>query len=266
MGELKSDNKGTQKVAGVVSRLRVPPRVGRLGMNILGGATFIESCYRFPRFSKIERKELNDFRPFRFWVKDLVSSLNVDLTISGTPVKQGNLFLANHVSWVDTVILNHAEPFAFVSRHDVEDWPAIGTFTKRMGSVYVDRSNKFQAYRSIPALEEKLNSGRSVLVFPESTTSDGTGLLPFYGMFVEAAVRVGCLVQPVALRYTDKEGNVMREAAYAGDDSFGETLVRILKQRKVYAHVEFLEPIDASKYDRKQLLQMSREQIERALA
>ncbi|KZZ62960.1 MAG: 1-acyl-sn-glycerol-3-phosphate acyltransferase [Oleiphilaceae bacterium] len=250
----------------MMSKLLVPPRCARLGLNILGGATVIESIHRFPRASKIEDKELNDYAPFRYWVKDLVRSLNVELEVKGTPLAQGSLFLANHVSWVDTVILNHAEPLAFVSRHDVEDWPFIGTFTRRMGSVYVDRSNKFQAYRSIPKLEDKLRSGRSVIVFPESTTSDGSHLLPFYGMFVESAVRVGCQVQPIALRYFDKSGNTMREAAYAGDDSFGETLVRILSQKKVYASIEFLEPIDALNVDRKEVLRISRDRIARALS
>ena len=249
----------------LVSKLRLPPRIGRLGANIVGGAAFIESCYGFPRLSAIDHKELNDYRPFRFWVSDLVRSLNVSLNVTGQPLPQGNLFVSNHVSWVDTVILNDSEPMSFVSRHDVEEWPFIGTFTKRMGSVYVNRSNKFQAYRCIPHLENKLRAGRSVIVFPESTTSDGSGLLPFYRMFIESAVRVGCHVQPIALKYTDGEGNLLREAAYAGDDSFGETLVRILKQKKVYAHVDFLEPIDASRYNRKQILTMSQARISEAL-
>jgi 1-acyl-sn-glycerol-3-phosphate acyltransferase len=245
--------------------IRLPIRVGRLGVNILGGATYIESCYRLPRVSKIDSKELNDFGPFRYWVKDLVKSLNVYLEVEGRPVSQGNMMVSNHVSWVDTVILNHAEPLSFVSRHDVEGWPFIGTFTRRMGSVYVDRSNKFQAYRCIPNLQDKLRSGRSVMVFPESTTSDGTQLLPFYSMFLEAAVREKCLVQPVALTYTDKDGNRLREAAYAGDDSFGETLIRILKQRKVYAKIKFLAPFDAAVHDRKELVKLCRESIEKEL-
>lgn len=244
---------------------RVPPKLTRLALNILGGASVIDAIHRFPRLSHISQRELNDYSSFRYWVKDLVRSLNVELQVSGKPVGQGNLLVSNHVSWVDTVILNHAEPLAFVSRHDVEEWPFIGTFTKRMGSVYVDRSNKFQAYRSIPKLEAKLSSGRSVIVFPESTTSDGSELLPFYGMFLESAVRVGCLVQPVALRYFDKQGNTLREAAYAGDDSFGETLIRMFKQKKVYASIEFLPPLDASKLGRKELCEMSRKSIAHAL-
>ena len=151
---------------GKFSSLLLPPRAARLGLNILGGATLIESVHRAPGLSKIDERELNDYRAFRFWVRDLVKSLNVRVEVYGQPIDQGNLCVANHVSWVDTVILNDAVPLAFVSRHDVEEWPFVGTFTKRMGSIYVDRSNKFQAYRSIPVLEEKLSEGRSVIVFP----------------------------------------------------------------------------------------------------
>lgn len=249
----------------ILGSMLLTPRLGRLGVNILGGAAFIESCYRFPKVSSIHDRQLNDFAPFRFWVNDLVNSLNVKLTIIGEPAPQGNLLVSNHISWVDTVILNHAEPLSFISRHDVEEWPFIGTFTKRMASVYVDRSNKFQAYRSIPSIVDRLQEGRSVLVFPESTTSTGEALLPFYGMFLESAVRAKCMVQPVALKYTDKHGKTLREAAYAGDDSFGQTLMRLLKQPKVFARIEFLEPIDATKHSRKEILALSRKSIHQAL-
>lgn len=249
----------------VLGSILLGPRLGRLGVNLLGGATLIESCYRFPNLSAIHDRQLNDLAPFRHWVQDLVTSLNIRLDVIGDPIDQGNLFVSNHVSWADTVVLNHAAPMSFISRHDVEEWPLIGTFTQRMGSFYVDRDNKFHAYRSLPNIVDRLKEGRSVLVFPESTTSTGETLLPFYGMFLESAVRAQCYVQPVALKYMDKNGRLLREAAYAGDDSFGETLMRLLKQSKVHAQLEFLEPIDARAHDRKQILELSRARIHRAL-
>src|SRR5690606_24005626 len=156
-----------------------------------------------PRISGVHHKALNDYRLFRFWVDDLTHSLNIRLHVHGEMMAEPGLFVSNHVSWADTVVMNKLRQVSFVARHDLEHWPALGTFTKRMQTVYIDRSNKFHAYRSIPRLEEKLAAGRSVHFFPESTTSDGLSVRPFYPMFFEAAVRTRKPVQPVLIRYTD---------------------------------------------------------------
>jgi 1-acyl-sn-glycerol-3-phosphate acyltransferase len=238
-----------------------PFKYGRFALNILGGSAFIESCYAAPKISGIHGKHLNDYPPFRFWVKDLLHSMNVTLETKGVMMEENGLFISNHVSWADTVVLNRARPLSFIARHDLEEWPAIGTFTRRMHSVYIDRSNKFQAYRCIPRIEERLQEGRSVVVFPESTTTNGTRLLPFYGMFYEAAVRQGSRVQPVALRYEDECGELYTGASFVGEDSFLQTLDRLLSIKKVYAKLSFLEPLDASKLNRKELCVRTKQMI-----
>ncbi len=246
----------------LTARTKQAYRFGRLGGNLLAGSAFISSCYRFPRISKIEQNHLGDYRLFAKWVEDLTYSMNTELSVTGNIMPESGFFVSNHISWLDTIILSHIQPISFIARHDLEHWPLLGTFTKRMQSVYIDRRNKFHAYRSLPALEERLREGRSVHVFPESTTSDGFSVLPFYPMFYEAAVRTHKKVQAVAIRYTDEFGVRLVEPAFINEDSFLDTLERILKVKKVYAHCHFFEPIDASKFDRKELCRMTKKQIE----
>ena len=243
-------------------RSRQAYRYGRLGGNLIAGSAFISSCYRFPSISKINDCHLGDYRLFARWVEDLAYSMNTELHVSGERLKESGFFVSNHISWLDTILLSYIQPISFIARHDLEFWPLLGTFTKRMQSVYVDRSNKFQAYRSIPALEARLRQGRSVHVFPESTTSDGSKLLPFYPMFYEAAVRTDSMVQAVAIKYTDEYGRHLVEPAFINDDSFLTTLERILKVEKVHAHYHFLPAMSAKKYTRKELCQLTKNQIE----
>ncbi len=237
-------------------------RFARLGGNLIAGSTFIASCYRFPGISKIDERYLGDYSLFARWVEDLTYSMNTELTVTGCKMNEAGFFVSNHISWLDTIILSHIQPISFIARHDLEHWPLLGTFTKRMQSVYIDRRNKFHAYRSIPALEKRLLEGRSVHVFPESTTSDGLGVLPFYPMFFEAAVRTGKKVQAVAIRYKDGHGKALTEPAFINDDSFLDTLERILKVKRVYAHCHFFEPLDATKINRKELCRITKNQIE----
>lgn len=247
-------------------QVRRAKRYSRLALNLLGGSLIVESCYRLPRLSRINERTLNDVGLFRQWVDDLAYSLNVELHVYGEIMPEHGLFVSNHVSWIDTVLINKIKQVSFLARHDLEHWPALGTFTKRMQTVYVDRSNKRQAYRSIPMLEERLMEGRSVHFFPESTTSDGTSIMHFYPMFFEAAVRTQRPVQPVLVRYTDKQMNPLVEAAYINDDSFGDTLARILRVDKVHAHYYFLPVLDPRTMDRKELARRSRQSIESCLA
>lgn len=245
----------------VKNRARQGLRFSRLLANLLSGSAFIGACYQFPQVSKIDQNELNDYALFALWVEDLVRSMNTEVVVEGSPMEASGLFVSNHISWLDTIVFNHLRPVGFIARHDLEEWPLLGTFTKRMGSIYINRTNKFEAYRSIPYLEERLRQGGSVHLFPESTTSVGAEVLPFFPMFYEAAVRVGVPVQPVALKYTDEFGRLLPEPAFIDDDSFIDTLERILRVEKVYAHVRYLEPMDSASLCRKGLARRTREMI-----
>jgi 1-acyl-sn-glycerol-3-phosphate acyltransferase len=245
----------------LLKKARQGLRVGRFGLNLLAGGTFIKACHSMPRISKIDSRHLNDYALFRLWVEDLVRSTNVIMSVHGEPPLEHGLFVSNHISWLDTIMLNNVKPLSFIARHDLIGWPFIGTFTQRMHSVFVDRTNKFQAYRSIPRIEERLLEGRSVVVFPESTTSDGRDVLPFYPMFYEAAVRTKLPVQPVAILYFDERGNRITEPAFIDDDSFIDTLMRLYAVNKVHAELHFLEALDSTKMGRKELCARSAEQI-----
>lgn len=247
-------------------KVRQTQRFSRLALNLLGGSVIVKSCFVAPRLSRINERTLNDIQIFRKWVDDLAYSLNIELHVHGEMMQEHGMFVSNHISWIDTVLMNKLKQVSFVARHDLEHWPALGTFTQRMQTVYIDRSNKRQAYRSIPKLEQKLMAGRSVHFFPESTTSNGLSVRHFYPMFFEAAVRTQRPVQPVLLRYTDKDNRPLVEAAFIDDDTFLDTLSRVLLVDKVHAHYHFLPVLDPRTMDRKELARRSRHSIESCLA
>jgi len=249
----------------VIRRAKQGLRFGRLSANLLAGSAFIQGCFAFPKLSNIHNSHLNDYALFNFWVQDLVRSMNVELSIRGEIMAGAGLFVSNHISWLDTIILNEAKQLGFIARHDLAGWPFLGAFTQRMHSVFIDRSDKFKAYRSIPLIEGRLSEGRSVLVFPEATTSDGKSLRHFYPMFYEAAVRTGKWVQPIAIQYKDGQGNILTDAAFIDDDSFMDTLSRILYADKVFATLTFLPPLDARKLGRKGVCAASKQAIASSL-
>ena len=66
--------------------------------------------------------------------------LGVRVNIEGEALKQGPaIFAANHVSWLDIVILSSVAPVSFIARHDVNAWPFFGALARLQRTVFVDR-------------------------------------------------------------------------------------------------------------------------------
>jgi 1-acyl-sn-glycerol-3-phosphate acyltransferase len=89
-------------------------------------------------------------------------------------------------------------------------------------------------------IEEALQAGVPVVLFPEGTSSNGESVLRFHSRFFEPAVRANAMVTAAAIGYAS---STAEEAAlaYYGDNVFGPHLVRTLGQRHLEARVAFAE-------------------------
>jgi 1-acyl-sn-glycerol-3-phosphate acyltransferase len=62
--------------------------------------------------------------------------------LSGTPLPARVLFVSNHVSWLDILIVAGATGAAFVSRDDVARWPLIGWLSRLNNTIFVARAGR----------------------------------------------------------------------------------------------------------------------------
>ncbi len=176
----------------------------------------------------------------------LVRSLGIDVVTSGElPDPQRPLLVAsNHVSWIDPYILNSVVGARFVAKHDVEQWPMVGSVARRFGSFFHKRGCFRDAWRTVEATRAALQQGYRVGIFPEATTSDGLSLRPFFPALFEAAVGSATDVQPVAIRYVTTDGEHNRAAAWDGEMSFATSVANYLRAHKIVAEVRFGTPIE----------------------
>ena len=72
-------------------------------------------------------------------------------------------------------------------------------------------------------------------------------------MMFEIAVREKGLVQPIAIRYWNSQGEVSHKAAFIDDDGIMQSIGRLLLEKTTYAQVHYLPAMDASKMNRKEL-------------
>jgi 1-acyl-sn-glycerol-3-phosphate acyltransferase len=128
----------------------------------------------------------------------------VPLVIRGAAVRAPVVFVANHSSYLDAVVLAASLPDggAFVAKRELADVAVTGFFLRRLGAELVERVDRQKGVEDTGRLAEAARRGRSLVVFPEGTFGRAAGLRPFrMGGFVVAA-QTGIPVVPVALRGT----------------------------------------------------------------
>jgi 1-acyl-sn-glycerol-3-phosphate acyltransferase len=207
-----------------------------------------------------KRREIASFLYRKFY-----QALNVQLIIKGMPTAAPALWICNHISWLDILLLAGSHTVDFIAKIEVGKWPVIGAVVKKTGTILIHRENKFQTYRSLPKLQNRLRSGSSIIVFPEGTTTTGLSTLPFKPMLYQAAIREKAMIQPIALQYFDAEGEITEAAAFVGEDSFVNSFKRIIKQPRITVVMHFLPALPASEYHRKQLADLNQISINNTL-
>jgi lyso-ornithine lipid O-acyltransferase len=205
------------------------------------------------------------FWPRRFlgWVAH-VAGMRARLV--GSPLSAPVLFVANHSTWLDIMLVAGATGTAFVSRDDVARWPVAGWLARLNDTVFVDRSERKAVRGQADALRHALLGGKPVALFPEGTTGGGGEVLPFRASLFSALYppRDGVKVQPIAIDY----GPAGRDLAWGGEEGAAANARRILSRAGTLpVTLRFLDPIDPADHSgRKALAQAARAEIVAALA
>jgi 1-acyl-sn-glycerol-3-phosphate acyltransferase len=114
------------------------------------------------------------------------------------------IVVANHASYLDGVVLMSTLPprFAFVIKKEMDRVPLASLLLRRIGSAFVDRTNRHKGGMDTRKVLRRANEGESLVFFPEGTFSKQPGLLRFHTGAFATAVRAGCAVVPVVIHGT----------------------------------------------------------------
>ncbi len=221
-------------------------RAWRVVIHLLSG--LVQIVVLFPRLQP-QQQGLR----VQVWASALVQLLGIELRITGpVPVAGPLLLVANHISWLDIVVLHAAHHCRFVSKEDVRRWPLVGTLATGAGTLYIQRESRRDALRVVHHMARALTDGDILAVFPEGTTGHGNSLLPFHANLIQSAITARAPVQPVALRYTDGATGAHSQAmSYIGDETLVGSLWRTLCASGVRANVVFGAPQLAEGRDRR---------------
>ncbi|QKE41286.1 MAG: 1-acyl-sn-glycerol-3-phosphate acyltransferase [Ferrovum myxofaciens] len=204
--------------------MSMPLRIlGLLGLILRG---ILTTALVLPWCSRARRRRL-----ICHWSRRLLQYLRLTIQVQGAwPDSPGPYLLtSNHISWVDIFVIHSVHPVRFISKSEVRHWPIFGWLAARTGTLFLSRSSRRQTLEIGKAMTQVLQAGDDLGFFPESTTSDGTSILPFKTSLLQSPLDCQATLLPIALRYSVPPGHSESAYPFIGDMTFMESLVRVLK-------------------------------------
>ena len=194
------------------------------------------------------------------WLHRSAEIIGIDIQIHGTPALAPTFVVANHISWLDILIISSVLPVSFLSKAEIRSWPVIGTLAAKAGTLFIHRGSKNGAAEAIQLMQKKLKAGHSVASFPEAKTTHGIEVHTFHPRLFAAAIETGILVQPVAIRYPHKDG-AHPHVPYVDEANIISHSFRIMCAKSTLAEVTFCEPIESKDRMRKDVAFSARKAI-----
>ena len=175
----------------------------------------------------------------------LLRALGIRLSQRGGPRSGASLIVANHVSWLDVLVLASAGSMLPVAKAEIAQWPFIGFLARRSGALFIKRDRLSELPAHVDRIAVLLRQGHRVQVFPEATTRCGTTMAPFRRAAFQAAIDAAVVISPVAISYRDAAGNPVMTAAFVGETSLVTSVMRVLRAHPFTAVANWLPVVPA---------------------
>ncbi|GAA3715077.1 lysophospholipid acyltransferase family protein [Nonomuraea antimicrobica] len=198
----------------------------------------------------------------RMWARVLLRALGLRLEVVGPPDAAlgdaalgdaaapggaapavGSLVVANHVSWLDPLVVAATLPARPLAKQEIAAWPVVRTLVSGAGALFIDRERLMELPSTVAAVAQALRAGDSVVAFPEGTTWCGRGMGEFRPAVFQAAVDAAAAVRPITLRYLEGAEPSTR-ACFVGEDTLLASVLRVTATRDLVVEVTLRAPLD----------------------
>ena len=225
-------------------------RVTRMALHVAHGLVTVALI--FPRATQERRDRL-----LRAWGHRLLGNFGVVQRVDKPPgfdVQAGRrLYVGNHISWLDIYALQAITAARFVAKAEIAAWPVLGRLIRLAGTVFIERRKRSDTRRINQTIVAHLRAGEAIAVFPEGTTSDGRDVIKFHGNLLQAAIDAEAEIVPFCLRYLDERGHYSDAAAFIGEMTMRDSVLRVLRERRLVCELTFFAPLKVDGRSRREL-------------
>lgn len=164
---------------------------------------------------KYEKRDAVGFKAVKKWANFVTRAAEMNITVEGLekiPTDRPLLFTPNHQSYADIPLLLHVLKdfnFGFMMKISLAGVPFISSISKMIKSVPVNQQNPREAVKAIHKTIETIESGHSMLIFPEGKRGFSNTPDEFKNGAFKIVQKTNVTVVPIYIRNVFKvfEGN-----------------------------------------------------------
>lgn len=193
-------------------------------------------------------------RAVKFFFRGVQYIIGLRIHTTGEDPEPPFLLVSNHLGYLDVFVFMSHLSCALVAKQQVRSWPVIGYLVKIGGTIFIDRTSRRDVLRINDRLEEAMQRGQGIIVFPEGTSTAGDQVLPFRASLLAPIAASDRPVHFASLTYRTPGSDVpaYQTAAWWGDMTFADHFWRMLAVPRIEAHVQFGK-IEGDTDDRKEI-------------
>lgn len=193
----------------------------------------------------------------RLWFACLRRALGIRVELVGTPQDGGGtVFVGNHVSHYDIVLLGSLLRARFIAKDDMERWPGM-RFVGELGQTLFISRRRRDAAHVTATVAAQIRPDHNLVLFPEGTTSSGERVAPFksslFSLFLDQQARGHAwTLQPFTLDIRAVDGRALSAGgdrdiyAFHGGMAAGPHVKRFLRLSGAVVRVVFHRPLTLS--------------------
>jgi 1-acyl-sn-glycerol-3-phosphate acyltransferase len=175
------------------------------------------------------------------WGRSMAAVIGMRIVTIGEPPRPPFFLVSNHLSYVDIIAYAASLGCVFISRGDVADWPGIGLLASSLGTIFINREKLQDIPRVIGEINQALDEGLGVVLFPEGMSGAGDRVLPFHPSLLEPAAKANYPVSYATITYRAEpdEAPAYLAVNWWEDVTFAEHARELLKLSRFEAFITF---------------------------
>jgi len=187
------------------------------------------------------------------WMNLLAKLIGIKTIVKGRIDHSANLYVSNHVTYLDIIIINRLLPVNFIAKDEIYNWPIIGSLASRTGTLFIKRGNHIESEKMINEMQARLDINNKIIFFPEGKIGNGKNIKKFHSKLFKSIENKNISIQPFAIRYPidfPEDTNYSREISLKSEKGMMLSLyLDFMSKPKSYVILNFIDKVDAQDVD-----------------